>query len=660
MMSGSDLFLAVAFGVCATAIVYAYAIYPCLIWAMASFKKPSTPPPARSEGAVDLPTVTLLIAAYNEEAVIAERIENALAMDYPRELLEIVVGLDGCSDRTAAILRSFEDRRVRVFDFSQRRGKATVLNEVIAKITNEIVMMSDANTESDPQVRAPARPLVPESRGWCGRWSPCPDRSGHRQKCRRCLLEIRDLPETVRGATGCLAGRKWGNLRHPARALRADPARDDRGRLCYPLARQATLGLLDHLRPRGRRARGDRARRWFRVPSKGSHRRGRLSKHRASLETALSAPGLYRVYVLFTQSLALDLPVLHDRRLRSERPLVATFVLPLDPRGTDSLLQRISCGDAHTRNDIRAQACAGDDNVHEHERRPFCGILSVGDQAAERRMETHQSGRRAGRSFEVSGYVLLLFGGAVLCGAAIAALAVPAARRRGLDRWLLTYVRERHKRRAPEAGKPVHLLLCIADHFEPGNGGVTHATAHERMKRWVEDYPGLCEEFLDSDGRPPRHTFFYPIEMYEESEVDSLANICRLGLGGRWRIPCTTNQTRRRTCGAHCSSSRISWRGGTAFSVDVIERQANAFTGSSTETGHSIIRIRTDEVAGLTMRSKSCVKPDATRISHCPLRPARPKRARSTASTIRSTIRTRQNRTTRESMLVKIHHRTTH
>ncbi len=51
------------------------------------------------------------------------------------------------------------------------------------------------------------------------------------------------------------------------------------------------------------------------------------------------------------------------------------------------------------------------------------------------------------------------------------------------------------------------------------------------MQRWVEEYPRLCAEFRDSDGRPPRHTFFYPVEMYEEAEVDALAQLCRLGFG---------------------------------------------------------------------------------------------------------------------------------
>src|SRR5271166_4413500 len=129
-----------------------------------------------------------------------------------------------------------------------------------------------------------------------------------------------------------------------------------------------------------------------------------------------------------------------------------------------------------------------------------------------------------------SGYLLpsiLVFGLVVLAGGALAAR---EARRKNLDRWIFTYLIELSKRGVPRAGQPVHLLLCIADHFEPKGGGATPTVARERVRRWVEDYPRLCEEFRDSDGRPPRYTFFYPIEMYDETELDALAGLCRLGL----------------------------------------------------------------------------------------------------------------------------------
>jgi hypothetical protein len=83
--------------------------------------------------------------------------------------------------------------------------------------------------------------------------------------------------------------------------------------------------------------------------------------------------------------------------------------------------------------------------------------------------------------------------------------------------------------RLPE--KPVHVLLCIADHFEPKRETTLQSVAHERVQRWVQDYPALASRFIDCRGRPPQHTFFYPAEEYEPEHLESLASICRQGLG---------------------------------------------------------------------------------------------------------------------------------
>jgi len=77
----------------------------------------------------------------------------------------------------------------------------------------------------------------------------------------------------------------------------------------------------------------------------------------------------------------------------------------------------------------------------------------------------------------------------------------------------------------------VHLLLCIADHFEPKRDGVSPAVARARVDRWIHDFPRLFGAFRDSDCRPPRHTFFYPIDEYEPAHVEALASLCRAGFG---------------------------------------------------------------------------------------------------------------------------------
>ena len=71
-------------------------------------------------------------------------------MDYPRDRLEIVIALDGCTDGTAEIVRRYESQGVRLLDFPERRGKSAVLNAAIDELEGEIVLLSDANTGIDP------------------------------------------------------------------------------------------------------------------------------------------------------------------------------------------------------------------------------------------------------------------------------------------------------------------------------------------------------------------------------------------------------------------------------------------------------------------------------------------------------------------------------
>jgi hypothetical protein len=104
-------------------------------------------------------------------------------------------------------------------------------------------------------------------------------------------------------------------------------------------------------------------------------------------------------------------------------------------------------------------------------------------------------------------------------------------RRRGLDRWIVSYAGEAGKRRPPPRGEPIHVLLCVCDHYEPKHGGVSAEQADARVRAWVEGYPRLFGGFRDSDGRPPRHSFFFPLDLYMASHLDELAKLCRAGYG---------------------------------------------------------------------------------------------------------------------------------
>lgn len=127
--------------------VYVYLGYPLLIWILqAVFGSSPRRQPIE-------PSVSLLVAAYNEAAVIAEKIKNSLALDYPAEKLEIVVASDGSKDATAEIVRSFAAEsggRVRLLDFQVNRGKTTALNEAVPQLRGEIVAFSDASSMLAP------------------------------------------------------------------------------------------------------------------------------------------------------------------------------------------------------------------------------------------------------------------------------------------------------------------------------------------------------------------------------------------------------------------------------------------------------------------------------------------------------------------------------
>ena len=127
--------------------VYVYIGYPILLWALQVVFR-STPRREPVE-----PSVSLLVAAYNEGEVIADKIQNSLALDYPADKLEIVVASDGSKDATPKIVRPFvanENGRVRLLDFKQNRGKMAVLNDAVSELRGDIVAFSDASSMLAP------------------------------------------------------------------------------------------------------------------------------------------------------------------------------------------------------------------------------------------------------------------------------------------------------------------------------------------------------------------------------------------------------------------------------------------------------------------------------------------------------------------------------
>ena len=92
------------------------------------------------------PYITLLIPAHNEGDVISEKIENSFSLDYPKDKFEILLILDGCTDRTKEIAERYIDRGIKIVEQKQRRGKMAALNFAIPQAKGEIIVFTDANS----------------------------------------------------------------------------------------------------------------------------------------------------------------------------------------------------------------------------------------------------------------------------------------------------------------------------------------------------------------------------------------------------------------------------------------------------------------------------------------------------------------------------------
>lgn len=98
-----------------------------------------------------LPGVSLIVSACNEENIIAEKLANSLSLDYPEELLEVIIASDGSTDRTNRIVRSCGDSRVVLLEFSRRSGKTACLNHAVEMARGDVLVFTDANAMFPPE-----------------------------------------------------------------------------------------------------------------------------------------------------------------------------------------------------------------------------------------------------------------------------------------------------------------------------------------------------------------------------------------------------------------------------------------------------------------------------------------------------------------------------
>ncbi|QEF99654.1 Poly-beta-1,6-N-acetyl-D-glucosamine synthase [Stieleria maiorica] len=137
---------------CALALVYVYALFPIAMSVIGNRagKRERQPSGNGSESSSELPSVTLVIPAHNEQSVIESKLDNSLKLEYPDQLLRIIVACDGVDDATADLAKAYESERIRVLAFPVRRGKASVISDAVADANTELVCLCDANVMFAP------------------------------------------------------------------------------------------------------------------------------------------------------------------------------------------------------------------------------------------------------------------------------------------------------------------------------------------------------------------------------------------------------------------------------------------------------------------------------------------------------------------------------
>ncbi|NLB62583.1 MAG: glycosyltransferase family 2 protein [Fibrobacter sp.] len=140
--------LDIIFLILAFLLLHTYVIFPLTLPIIAEIFRYK---PTKKNPVTELPTVSLLISAFNEESVIEKKIHNSLALDYPPEKLQILIGNDGSTDRTAEIVSKYAPQ-VTLINAPQNQGKAAMLNQLQEAATGEILIFCDANTMFFPNV----------------------------------------------------------------------------------------------------------------------------------------------------------------------------------------------------------------------------------------------------------------------------------------------------------------------------------------------------------------------------------------------------------------------------------------------------------------------------------------------------------------------------
>src|SRR5215831_1944616 len=188
-------------------MAFIYVGYPALMFALSLILKR----PVRRDDIT--PRVSVIIAAYNEERDIEAKLENTLALDYPRDRMEIIVASDCSTDRTDEIVRRFKKRGVILHRQPERFGKTVAQNRAVKVSSGEILVFSDATTMyepdavrkivrsfADPEVGCVAGQLIYVDASSSNVGKGCRSYWGYEKFLKRCESQVGSLI----GVSGCL------------------------------------------------------------------------------------------------------------------------------------------------------------------------------------------------------------------------------------------------------------------------------------------------------------------------------------------------------------------------------------------------------------------------------------------------------------------------
>ena len=135
-------YLHIIFWTCLSPVIYTYLVYPMFTILIARSKKQVIPIQNQ-----EYPSISILIAAYNEELVIENKIKSILNSSYPKEKIEIIIGTDQCSDRTNAIVEQYVKQNENLYHipFNERSGKIKIINSLYERAKGDVLILTDAN-----------------------------------------------------------------------------------------------------------------------------------------------------------------------------------------------------------------------------------------------------------------------------------------------------------------------------------------------------------------------------------------------------------------------------------------------------------------------------------------------------------------------------------